>query len=61
MHDAGTISPVGPSPAFGYHPAGTMEHQTMDIETGRSGVVEKRLHDRSVHARCARLAASQSV
>jgi hypothetical protein len=33
-----------------------MEHQSMYVETGCRGVIEKRFHDRRVDARFARLA-----
>ncbi len=61
MHDAGTIRPVRPPPAFGHHAAGTMEHQSMYVETGGRGVIQKCRHDCRVDARFARLAAPETV
>ena len=61
MHDPGTIRPVGPAPTFRHDAPGTMEHHSLDIETGGRRVIEKCFDERCVHARLARLCSREAV
>src|SRR3569833_4578857 len=61
MHDPGSIRPVGPAPAFGYDPAGPMQHESVDIEARRHRIPQNSLDDCRVDAHIPRLGASQSI
>jgi len=61
VHDAGTIRPIGPPPAFRNHPAGAVKHQSMYFEALGRGVIQKRLHGRRIDIDFTRLRPFQSV